>query len=92
MDEPATKPKAEELPDVQVIRWSLLNEQYCTRLTKRGLAEHILNKLIRQVGSFMGYRYSVEYVEEQLSEPVQCDNYPDRQHYLFDASKFSYLD
>lgn len=91
MDKETTKtaPAPPDKPHV-LLRVSLLSQQYCTSGTKTELAQHILGHLADTLGEYM-FRYSVQDIEERLSEPVQCESHPDRRHYLFDAGRLSYL-
>ena len=86
----------ETLADFILIRWSLLREQYCVapNRTKRELAEYIRqgwgkSEVLR---GHMADRYPVEYVEQQISAPVDCADFPGRKHYIFEAGNFSYLE
>ena len=74
----------------EMIRFALLNEQWCTSGTKKELAEYIRDGLIETLGDYMRTRYSVEDIEERLSDAVVCASDENRRHYLFDAGRISY--
>lgn len=65
-------------------------EQWCTAGTKNELAAHILLHLADTLGEYM-FRYTPKDIEHRLSDPVQCEEFSDRKHYVFDAGSLSYL-
>ena len=85
--------KAEELEKQeahQLIRFKLLNEQWCTSGTPEELAAHIIDVWGASVGGYMEMRYTIEDVVAELSTPVVCASDDGRNHYLFEAGNFSY--
>jgi hypothetical protein len=74
----------------QLIRFGLLNEQWCTAGTKEELAAHIIENWRASLGGYMADRYGVDEVVAELSTAVVCEGNENRRHYLFEAGNFSY--
>ena len=70
-----------DLKDYIITRYSLLNQQVCTRLEKDALLD-----AMRASGDFVsGTTAGWVLSDRENCQPVQCEKYPNRMHYLFDC-------
>ena len=69
------------LPDYLITQQGIFNLQVCTRLTKDDLLAQMKKAGDLESGTSQGWVLT----EREGCEPVACQSYPTRRHYLFDC-------